>query len=253
MSIIIIGLKDNNYLKNQNDEEYDIVYMIDSTFSMETYLKIVKDQCINISNELRNRFKEYNFKFGGVFYKDPVDCENDKNEFIDLTDDIFLLRDYIENIKPSGGGDEAEDWAGGYNLAINKINWGNGLKLIIHICNSNSHGKEYTNSIDNHPNEGEKIPPLLQKCVEKQIKIIGFNIDNGAEISFKKCKKIYDDYDKKRKGLYKYKEFYQNDNFQETFKKAVIEAASVADLVELDGDDEPLINSNGEKWERDKY
>ena len=66
-------------------------------------MQAAKDQCINISNELKNKFKSYNFKFGGAFYRDPIDCEDDKNEMIDLTEDVVSLKNYISTIKASGG------------------------------------------------------------------------------------------------------------------------------------------------------
>ena len=247
MSIIIVGLED---LKKESGGEFDIVYMIDATGSMGNYLRAAKDQCINISNELQDKFKDYNFRFGGVFYRDPIDCPKEKNEIIDLTDDVISLKFFISNVKAVGGGDEAEDWAGGYDLAINKIKWRKGLKLIIHICDADGHGKRFTNSEDNHPDEEIKVPPLIEKCVQNQIKVYGFNINKGANTSFNEYKKIYESIDKNRTGLYNFKDFEETENLAETFKNSVIEAATFAAMVELDGDNEPLVNSIGEKWER---
>lgn len=114
-----------------------------------------------------------------------------------------------------------------------------------------AHGREYSTSGDNHPGEGYKIPPLLEQCVHKQIKIIGFNVNNGATSSFNKCKSVYEGYDINKKGLYKFQEFKENANVSSTFKDLVVEAASFAAMEELDGDDQALVNSKGEKWERD--
>ena len=250
LSIIIIGLQDSDS-KQQCGGDFDIVYMIDATGSMGSYLQAAKDQCINISNELKNKFKSFNFKFGGVFYRDPIDCKNDKNEIFDLTDDVVSLRNFISTVNATGGGDFAEDWAGGYELALSQINWRNGLKLIIHICDADAHGKEYTSSGDSHPSEGFKLPPLLKKCVEKQIKIIGFNINNGTKTSFTKCKIEYDKYDVNKKGLFKIQNFSSTVDVAADFKNLIVDAASFAAMEELDGDDEPLVNSKGEKWERD--
>ena len=150
MSIIIIGLQDSD-LKPKQD--FDIIYMIDATGSMGNYLEAAKDQCINISNELKSKFNNYNFQFGGIFYRDPIDSKNDKNEMFDLTSNVPELKIFISQMKATGGGDFAEDWVGGYDLAINKIKWRNGIRLIIHICDADAHGKEYTAKGDNHPNE----------------------------------------------------------------------------------------------------
>ena len=250
LSIIIIGLQDNDS-KQSGGGNFDIVYMIDATGSMGDYIEAAKNQCINISNELKQKFNKYNFNFGGVFYRDPLENAEHKNEMFDLTDDVTSLKNYISTVKAVGGGDFAEDWAGGYDLAINKIKWRNGIKLIIHICDADSHGTEYTNSGDNHPYEGKKIPPLLQECVNKRIKIIGFNINNGATTSFKKCKSVYEGYDIKKNGLYKIEQFKETADVDTTFKELVVEAAAFAAMNELDGDDEALVSSSGEKWERD--
>ena len=248
MSIIIIGLQDSD-LKPKQD--FDIIYMIDATGSMGNYLEAAKDQCINISNELKSKFNNYNFQFGGIFYRDPIDSKNDKNEMFDLTSNVPELKIFISQMKATGGGDFAEDWVGGYDLAINKIKWRNGIRLIIHICDADAHGKEYTAKGDNHPNEGIKMPPLLEQCVDKNIKVIGFNINNGATTSFNHCKKIYEQYDINKKGLYKIQDFKKSANISNTFKELVVEAASFAAMEELDGDEQPLVSSSGEKWERD--
>ena len=246
LSIIIIGLQDKEPIKF-----FDIVYLIDATGSMGSYLQAAKEQCINISNELKNKFKNFDFNFGGVFYRDPVDCDDDVNEMFDLTDDVVSLRNFISKVKDSGGGDFPEDWVGGYDLSINKIKWRNGLKLIIHICDADAHGKDFNDDNDKHQSEGEKLPPLIQQCVQNNIKIIGFNIDNGATKSFNRCKKIYDGYNSNKKGLFQIKDFSQNADISNTFKELVVEAATFAAMDELDGDDQPLVSSTGEKWERD--
>ena len=248
MSIIIIGLQE---FQNQTNGEFDIVYMIDSTSSMGNYLKAAKDQCLNISNELQNKFNDYNFQFGGVFYRDPIDNPNEKNEIFNLTNDVDSLKYFISCLKSYGGGDTAEDWVGGYDMAINQINWRNGIKLIIHICDADGHGRGFAKTEDHHPNESDKYLPLIEKCVKKQIKIFGLNINNGATNTFQVFKKLYDTVDKDKKGLYKYIDFQENSNLTEAFKDSIIEAANFVAMAELDGDKEPLVSSYGEKWERD--
>jgi hypothetical protein len=50
--------------------ELDIVYMIDSTGSMGDWINGVKDKCKEISDKLNENeiLKNYDIKFGGVFY-----------------------------------------------------------------------------------------------------------------------------------------------------------------------------------------
>jgi hypothetical protein len=56
----------------------------------------------------------------------------------DLKNKISTIRAY------GGGGDGAEDWVGGYELALNKMDWRKGIKLIIHIADDGAHGEEFT-------------------------------------------------------------------------------------------------------------
>lgn len=59
-------------------KDFDIVYALDSTGSMGGYLAAARDQCINISNQLQSELPQYDFQFGAVFYRDPIDCPGEK-------------------------------------------------------------------------------------------------------------------------------------------------------------------------------
>jgi hypothetical protein len=53
------------------------------------------------------------------------------------------LRNKISIIKANYGGDDLEDWGGGFKIALNNMNCKKGIKSIIHIEDSFSHGKEF--------------------------------------------------------------------------------------------------------------
>ena len=95
-----------------------------------------------------------------------------------------------------GGGDLAEDWAGGYDIALNKnkIKWREGIKFIIHICDSSAHGKLFSKDYDdNHKEEKYEIDLIkkIEECAKRNIEIIGiYNV--LAKDCFDECKKIYD-------------------------------------------------------------
>ena len=59
-----------------------------------------------------------------------------------LSDDIENLKKCISNIKPSGGGDIPEDWVEGYEIALNKMNRKNWIKLAIYIADAD-HRKDF--------------------------------------------------------------------------------------------------------------
>ena len=113
------------------------------------------------------------FKYGYIFYRDPIDVKTDFHEIIDLTDNVNSLPEQIGKINATGGGDLPEDWAGAYKMANEKISWRDGNKVIIHLCDAGAHGKLFTKS-DKYPEEEAKLIQELEKCALKKIKIFGY-------------------------------------------------------------------------------
>ena len=126
-------------------------------------IEAVKTHVYKIFKELKGKYKENNFQFGAVFYRDKVisrsrgyNRNEDEDELYPLTSNVEDLEKKISNVEPwGGGGDGAEDWAGGYELALNNMNWRKGIKLIIHICDDGAHGEQFTPG-DPFFAEGEK-------------------------------------------------------------------------------------------------
>ena len=106
--------------------------MIYSTGSMGSYINAGKEKWLEISNFLINKFPVFNFSFGGVFYRDPIDCSSDINETHVLTNNIPKLQAFIGKIRVTREGDLPEDWVEPYKFALD-MNWREGTKLIIHI------------------------------------------------------------------------------------------------------------------------
>ena len=173
-----------------SEKVFDLLFVIDATGSMSSYIKAAKDETQNISKELRNLYPEYHFQYGYVFYRDPIDSHDDIHEMIDLTDQVNNLPEKIKKIEAYGGGDLPEDWAGGYKLVNEKITWRNGVKVIIHLADAGAHGKEFTLS-DKYPAESEKLKTELLKCCQKGIKIFGYIITEDARSSFNQCQNYY--------------------------------------------------------------
>jgi hypothetical protein len=209
----------------------DIVYVIDATGSIGYEIKAVKEYVIQIFKELTEKYKDYNIQFCSVFYRDKVYNKKYIDEYFPLTNDIEDLRNKISNIRPyGGGGDGAEDWVGGYELALNKMDWRKGIKLIIHIADDGAHGKEFTKR-DKHSEEGIKLTSLIQECAKKNINIIGFKINEEPSQSFETITEIYNNYKMSNMDNGQFIEIYEfvrgnSKAVSETFHKLVIEAAN---------------------------
>ena len=214
-------------ISHPESKDFDILYMIDGTGSMGSYIEAAKKKCIEISEELEKTYiKKLNFKYGVIFYRDPIDEKNDKHEKFPL-DDINNLKKKIEFIKAYGGGDEPEDWVGAFKIALdtNIINWRKGIKLIIHIADAPAHGDEFAGK-PNYTDEGIKLIEQIKECVKQEIQIFGLFIGKSAENSFLKFKGYYDSYDREKKGLYKVVNFNEGigKDVAEKFKSLVLQA-----------------------------
>ena len=139
---------------------------------MGDYLRAARDNCINISEQLKSQLPQFNFTFGAVLYRDLVDCPGEKNKTYSLKSDVSRLKNEIGSESANGGGDTAEDWVGAYDMALNNIAWRDGTRLIIHIADAPAHGSKWSNTSDKHNSENEKLYPLIQKAVDKKIKHI---------------------------------------------------------------------------------
>ena len=186
---------DNKISKNKNKKNIDIVYLIDSTYSMGIEAKAASKLVINNSSQLLKNYKNNNYQFGIIFYNDPIDCKTDFNGYFQLTHDINKLKNFSDKWDIQNGEDEAEDWVGGYEIALSKIKWRNGDKIIVHITDAPAHGKKYSkNSGDNHKEESFELQldNIMERCAKEKIKIIGIYKTKCSKECFIECKKIYD-------------------------------------------------------------
>ena len=114
---------------------------------MYPYIQAAKEETEKISKELRKLCPEYNFQYGYIFYRDQIDSPSDIYEIINLTNHVNTLPEKISKIRATGG-DLPEDCVCSYKLANEKINWRNGLKVIIHLTDAEHMGKNLLHLIN---------------------------------------------------------------------------------------------------------
>ena len=187
---------------------------------MSGSIENVKTYCVDIANILKNKTMLYDFKFGAVFYRDPIDSHNDKNEYYNLTSKTENLQNFVKGMKAIGGGDTPEDWVGGYNLALYNMSWRSGNKLIIHIADAGAHGKEYTSG-DKYAAEGPKLDNYIRECSNRNITIVCFQIGSEPKQSFNKAKSLYNSLGNNN---FKIQKFDQNKKDPGYFTNLVVDA-----------------------------
>jgi hypothetical protein len=199
---------------------FDVLYLCDATGSMSGAIEAAKNQCVAISHELQSRLPQFQFQFGAVFYRDPVDSLSDRHEQFPLSNDIRLLQSQIGTVIAYGGGDGPEDWVGAYRLALN-MKWRAGNRLIIHLADAPAHTREFCNR-NNHEEEKGKLPILIRQCAASKIKIIGMPIGEDYSMpSYNQCRQIYM---AARGELYEIKPFGSSSDLASMFKDQIVNA-----------------------------
>jgi len=137
----------------------EVAFLFDATKSMGPYILAAKERVMKIANDVKqgvaaaNRrisskdLDEY-VKFAFVGYRDwnasgKVYDAPGHVETFNLSSDIKSLRAFIEQVKPHGGGDLAEDVAGGLR-AIESLKWSpDSAKCVFMLADAPCHGSQY--------------------------------------------------------------------------------------------------------------
>ncbi|CAI6091592.1 unnamed protein product [Clonostachys chloroleuca] len=90
----------------------DLLFLMDTTSSMDAYMNEAKEQVRSIISEIREAFfGEAEVRISIVSYKDHGDEPN--IQWLDFTPDADAARAFLENLYAEGGGDPLEDVLGG--------------------------------------------------------------------------------------------------------------------------------------------
>ena len=172
----------------------DVLFLIDATGSMSLSIKAAHDKAQKIALNFRNEYNNINFRFGSICYRDPIDSSSDKHELQKLDTDINQLVAFLDKIQATGGGDGPEDYAGAFELALDKINWKeNCPRNIILISDAPAHGK-YFCGFNNHEEQTERLVNILKRIANSGIFISAIPINGNENLisCFNKMKEIYD-------------------------------------------------------------
>ena len=197
-----IVIFDSELVSVEDLKAVDIIFLVDTTASMNCYLKGIQRVMRKIIWDIERCLTQFRFyeidvlKIGLVTYKD----HNDENRTyltkidIDLTENIKDVIDKIMEIKCEGGGDDPEGVEDGLNTAINKIKWRNeSVKFLYHFLDGPPHGKQYNNcemdKYDECPNKID-LKELLYDIRNKDIKYSLIKLNDSLDIMIQEFQKI---------------------------------------------------------------
>ncbi|KAM5344158.1 hypothetical protein ACJ41O_012695 [Fusarium nematophilum] len=165
----------------------DLLFLIDTTGSMWSYIKSAKDQVKSIMDDIKKTFlNEADVRIAVVGYKDHNDKPN--IEFLDFTSSVETVREFLNKLSATGGDDCPEDVLGGIRQAINAT-WYHQTRCIIHIADAPPHGRifhDLSDSSDHYPEPGTEphrltYQPLFKKMVGLSINYVLLRIHNVTD------------------------------------------------------------------------
>ena len=192
-------LETSSFLK-----KIDLVFLLDSTASMNCYSKDVNKIILKIISDLEKNLSKFFFeeidilKVGIITYRDHEDEEKTylTNVETDLTSDINNIKNILAKIEFSGGKDEPEAVLDGLNSVANDINWReNSTKFLVHILDAPCHGKRFHNldgdKIENCP-KNLICEEVLGNLRKKEINYFVIKINDTIDLMIQEFKKIID-------------------------------------------------------------
>ena len=180
----------------------DLLYLVDTTASMNCYLKGIKKLMRKIIWDIQKCISKYFLeeidvlRIGIVTYKDHGDEDKTylTNIDIDLTGNYKEVDNIIKSLTCGGGKDEPEAVLDGLSVAVNDVNWREeSIKYIFHILDAPCHGKKYNNI------EGDKyescpknidVEELLIDLRNRNIKYSVIQLNDSTDLMIKEFKKF---------------------------------------------------------------
>jgi len=217
----------------------DIVFVIDTTDSMETLIQAFEQICFTIDEKCRTLSERIKFNYGVVLFKDPIGTNGrDQHSFVPISNDINVVINALHQVKAEGGGDIPEDWAGAFNI-VNSLSTMNytkdSIKIVIFATDAPSHGHSFGEAYESfegivNDTHHEREPICIQeieKMIDNNINFCGFcllrkNSILDPMISFQKLSNIYNSYKEKEEPKAKFWDIKMNNSFEE-LKNTLIE------------------------------
>lgn len=170
----------------------DLVFLLDTTGSMNAYLKHSKVFIRKLIRDAIRCMTQYKFNSDSmlrvslVCYRDHPPQGKSYGEFtFDFTSDIINFKEMLKSINAKGGGDHAEAVIDGLDEVINSLTWrDDSEKFVFHILDAPPHGKQYGSQKDGFPDGcpcGKDLESILLSFREKSIDYTIIKLDPSID------------------------------------------------------------------------
>ena len=179
-----------------NTVTLDLLFIMDITESMQDLLDETRDSIKYILDKIKRDSPGIDVRFAYEGYRDFADLKAGQKYYtIDFETDLDLFKSKLDEIKAIGGGDDAEDVAGGLNAGLN-MNWRSNARYAILIADAPGHGNQYHDAEvqDDYGNgdpNGLVLEELMEKYVDNNINLCLTKIDEYTDIMFDRMMQAY--------------------------------------------------------------
>lgn len=170
-------------------ERVDMVFIIDCTGSMRSYIESVKNSIRQIVDRTLSTNCDMKLRLAIVGYRDVGD--RNRFEVMDFTSSVDDFRSFVASMHAGGGDDAPEDMAGATKEA-NKLTWESPTKIAFIIADAPCHGTEYHHFEDSYPDGTpgidiiEELETLQQEAGSQGTMTITFGrITDGTDMMIK--------------------------------------------------------------------
>ena len=195
-----VNIIKNGVIEIINQTRLDLLFIMDITNSMDIYLDQAKTDILEMIKKIREQCAGIDIFLGFIGYRDFTDLDfGDEYTNLEFTENYEEIKNQIQDVKASGGGDTAEDLCGALDLAKNK-NWEGKSRFAILVTDSPCHGMKYhefknTNE-DNFPDgdlKGRNIEDYIKFFSQNEISLFCLKINSTTDKMFKIFQTIYEE------------------------------------------------------------
>jgi hypothetical protein len=164
-------------LRVRNDIKF--FCFLDGTSSMESCLNASKKAVERMARKLCKEYAESTVKCGAVIFRDPLEGSDEANRHEVLPfGDVASFSKFMKGVKATGGGDEAEDVAGGLKLALQILKEVSESDTVFwaHVSDSHPHGLSPEEGSDHHNNQTQRdeLSDVLGQLVARSKQFASF-------------------------------------------------------------------------------
>ena len=172
----------------------DLLFIMDITGSMSPYVDQAKRNVIEIINRIVNDCPGIDINLGFIGYRDIEEEVTGNVVDIEFTKNHTELKNKINKVYASGGGDTPEDVAWAFEKALNK-NWRSNAKFVVFVADAPNHGLKYGG--DNRSIPGRRdLEELIKELANNGISLFCMKIHSLTKKMLDLFETIYDNYDK---------------------------------------------------------